>query len=159
MSAPLAEASVDIAAPIDLVWRVMTDLARYPEWNPFVVDIKPVAGAFSVGVPIALTVKWGRGGGASTIEVVDRLDAPAKGGDSVQRALMEYRFVGWLPRLALVRGSRQQALEQRPGGPTTYRTSERFTGLLARGVPLAKVQDGFERHAKALKARAESLST
>lgn len=156
--APVAEASVDIAAPIDLVWRVMTDVARYPEWNPFVVDIRPVRGDFVVGAPIALTVKWGRGGGASTIEVVDRLDAPAPGGDAVQRALMEYRFVGWLPRLALVRGSRQQALAQPPGGPTTYRTTERFTGLLARGVPLAKVQDGFERHARALKARVESLA-
>jgi hypothetical protein len=156
--APVAEASVDIAAPIDLVWRVMTDVARYAEWNPFVVDIRPVRGDFAVGAPIALTVKWGRGGGASTIEVVDRLDAPAPGGDAVQRALMEYRFVGWLPRLALVRGSRQQALAQPPGGPTTYRTTERFTGLLARGVPLAKVQDGFERHARALKARVESLA-
>ena len=157
MAAPFAEAAVEIAAPIDVVWRVMTDLPRYREWNPFVVAIEPVDGAFRVGTAIALTVKWGRRGGASTIEVVDRLDGPAPDGE-VQRALMEYRFVGWLPRLALVRGSRQQQLEQRPGGPTTYRTSERFTGLLARGVPLAKVQDGFERHARALKARAESLA-
>jgi hypothetical protein len=157
MTAPFAEAAIEIAAPIDVVWRVMTDLGRYPEWNPFVVAIEPVDGAFRVGSAIALTVKWSRRGGASTIEVVERLDAPARDGE-VQRALMEYRFVGWLPRLALVRGSRQQALEQRPGGPTTYRTSERFTGLLARGVPLAKVQDGFERHAQALKARAESLT-
>lgn len=157
MAAPFAEAAIDIAAPIDVVWRVMTDLPRYGEWNPFVVAIQAVDGAFRVGSSIALTVKWSRRGGASTIEVVDRLDAPARDGE-VQRALMEYRFVGWLPRLALVRGSRQQALEQRPGGPTTYRTSERFTGLLARGVPLAKVQDGFERHAQALKARAESLT-
>ncbi len=158
MAAPIAEAVIEIAAPIDLVWSVMTDVPRYPEWNPFVVDIRPVHGDFAVGAPIALTVKWSRGGGASTIEVVDRLDPPAPGADAVQRALMEYRFVGWLPRLALVRGSRQQALEQRPGGATTYRTTERFTGLLARGVPLAKVQDGFERHARALKARAESLA-
>jgi len=157
MAAPSAEASVDIAAPIELVWRVMNDLPRYGEWNPFVVDIRPVGGAFAVGTAIALNVKWGRGGGASTIEVVDRLDAPKPGTDAVQRALMEYRYVGWLPRLMLVRGSRQQMLEQRPGGPTTYRTSERFTGLLARGIPLAKVQDGFERHARALKQRAEAL--
>jgi hypothetical protein len=116
MAAPFAEAAVEIAAPIDVVWRVMTDLPRYREWNPFVVAIEPVDGAFRVGTAIALTVKWGRRGGASTIEVVDRLDAPARDGE-LQRALMEYRFVGWLPRLALVRGSRQQALEQRPRRP------------------------------------------
>ena len=156
MTAPYAEASVDIQAPIEVVWQVMTDLARYPEWNPFVVGIAPVDGAFAVGKDISLEVKWGRGGGAKTIERVSRLDAPRPDGDA-RRAAMEYVFLGWLPRLALVRGSRLQALEQRAGGPTTYRTSERFTGLLARGVPLAKVQDGFERHAKALQARAERM--
>lgn len=157
MAPPFAEAAVEIAAPIDVVWRVMTDLPRYPEWNPFVVAIEPRGGALRVGTAIALTVRWAGRGGARTLEVVDRLDAPARDGE-VQRALMEYRFVGWLPRLALVRGSRQQSLEQAPGGATTYRTSERFTGLLARAVPLARVQDGFERHARALKARAESLA-
>jgi len=157
MGMPFAEATVEIAAPIDVVWRVMTDLPRYCEWNPFVVAIEPLDGVFCVGAAIALTVKWSGSGGASTIEVVDRLDAPATDGE-VQRAMMEYRFLGWLTRLALVRGSRQQSLAQRLGGPTIYRTSERFTGVLARAVPLAKVQDGFERHARALKARAESLA-
>jgi hypothetical protein len=156
VTAPYAEATVDIQAPIDVVWQVMTDLPRYAEWNPFVVGIAPVRGALAVGTDIALEVKWGRGGGAKTIERVSRLEGPRADGEA-RRAAMEYVFLGWLPRLALVRGSRLQALEQRAGGPTTYRTSERFTGLLARGVPLAKVQDGFERHAKALKARAEAL--
>jgi hypothetical protein len=155
--APVADATIEIAAPIELVWRVMTDLARYGEWNPFVVEIRAVDGAFAVGRPIALRVRWARGGGARTIEVVTRLDAPTTGPDGTQRSTMEYRYTGWLPLLSLVRGSRQQALEQRPGGPTIYRTSERFTGLLARAVPVAKVQDGFERHARALKERAESL--
>jgi hypothetical protein len=71
---------------------------------------------------------------------------------------MEYIFTGWLPRLMLVRGSRLQALEQPAGGPTVYTTSERFGGLLARAVPLKKVQRGFEQHGLALKARAESLT-
>ena len=31
-----------------------------------------------------------------------------------------------------------------------------FSGLLARTVPLARVQDGFVRHAAALKAHAEA---
>jgi hypothetical protein len=152
-ASPIAAATVEIDAPIDVVWDVMTDAARYPEWNPFVVELRPVGGELQVGGPIELQVRWARGGGARTIEVVSRLDPPRSG-----RAAMEYRFVGWLPRLALVRGSRLQSIEQPAGGPTTYRTSERFTGLLARRVPLAKVQDGFERHARALKARAEALT-
>lgn len=29
--------TLDVAAPPALVWRVVTDLPRYGEWNPFVV--------------------------------------------------------------------------------------------------------------------------
>jgi hypothetical protein len=157
-AAPIATASVEIDAPIAQVWSVMLDAARYAEWNPFVVELRPVDDALVVGGAIHLHVKWSGGGGARTVEVVSRLDAPAAAaGSDTSRATMEYRFVGWLPRLALVRGSRVQSLEQRDGGPTIYRTEERFTGLLARRVPLRRVQDGFERHAHALKQRAEAL--
>ncbi|MFE7798145.1 SRPBCC family protein [Nocardia sp. NPDC057440] len=34
------DASVDIDAPVDLVWGVITDLARYGEWNPFVPECR-----------------------------------------------------------------------------------------------------------------------
>ena len=55
-------------------------------------------------------------------------------------------------------GLADQTLEERAGGVTLYRSDETFRGLLASSVPLADVQDGFERHARALKARAEELS-
>ena len=31
---------VDIAAPASVVWEVLTDLARYREWNPFTVKVE-----------------------------------------------------------------------------------------------------------------------
>jgi hypothetical protein len=156
---PIAATTIEIDAPIDQVWRVMTDAARYPEWNPFVVSLVPDGGELAVGKRIELAVRWGRGGGTQTIEVVSRLEPPSPPSSAAPaQAVMEYRYTGWLPTLRLVRGSRLQSLAQRPGAPTTYHTSERFTGLLARGVPLAKVQDGFERHARALKERAEALA-
>src|SRR5262245_53095997 len=133
-----AEFSIAIDAPIETVWRVMTDLARYSEWNPFVVKID---GPLEVGGALKLEVQWESGGGASTVEVVTRLDAPSGG-----RAAMEYVFTGWLPRLALVRGSRLQALEQEPGKPTVYTTTEHFSGLLAGAIPLKKVRRGFQQH-------------
>lgn len=34
---------IDIAAPPEQVWSVLTDFARYPEWNPFVISIAGVA--------------------------------------------------------------------------------------------------------------------
>lgn len=32
--------TLDVAAPAPTVWAVITDLARYPEWNPFVVSCR-----------------------------------------------------------------------------------------------------------------------
>jgi hypothetical protein len=157
MASPTAEHSVSIDAPIEVVWSVMTDLPRYGEWNPFLVSITPRDGAaLRVGSAVSLHVRWSDGGQERTVEVVTRLEPPGEG--APRRAAMEYRYTGWLPRLHLVEGSRLQTLEQAPGGLTVYRTHEAFRGLLARAVPLAKVQDGFERHALALAARAEALA-
>jgi hypothetical protein len=152
MGRPVADFSVEIDAPIEAVWAVMIDFARYREWNPFVVAITPRApGPSRVGSALTLDVRWADGGAVSTVEVVTRLDAPAAGS-----ATMEYRYTGWLPRLCLVRGSRVQTLAQAAAGRTVYRSVEEFGGLLARAVPLAKVQDGFERHGRALKSRVEA---
>jgi uncharacterized protein YndB with AHSA1/START domain len=46
-------ASADIDAPAERVWRVVTDFARYPEWNPFIVR---AAGEQRVGARLELTI-------------------------------------------------------------------------------------------------------
>jgi hypothetical protein len=156
MKSPRAEWEIEIHAPIGVVWAAMTDVARYPEWNPFIVA---VGGEMRLGAVVTLHVAWAGGGGTTAVERVTRLDPPAQAeSGGAQRAAMEYRFTGWLSRLNLVNGSRLQALEQAPGAPTLYRTTEIFRGLLAAAVPLAKVQKGFELHARALKQRAEALA-
>src|ERR1041385_8241712 len=48
------EHRLEIAAPVDLVWEVITDLSRYPEWNPFVVSCRST---LVVGEPIHMRVK------------------------------------------------------------------------------------------------------
>jgi len=157
---PVAAFTVDIDAPVETVWQAMIDLARYHEWNPFIVAVASKDAIIRVGSPILLDVRWGRGGGTRSPEVVTRMEAPAPAASVTggQRALLEYTFAGWLARFGLVRGARVQTISQAPGGHTTYETHERFHGLLASGVPLAKVQDGFERHARALKVRAEAAA-
>jgi hypothetical protein len=154
---PHAAFSLEIHAPIEKVWATMIDVARYREWNPFIVAVETPDPALRVGSPVLLDVRWGRGGGTRSPEVISRMDPPAPTGGAVgaRSARLEYTYAAWLARLGLVRGTRVQTIAQEPGGPTTYATSEEFHGLLARGVPLAKVQDGFERHARALKTRVE----
>ena len=46
--------TLDVAAPAGTVWSVVTDLDRYPEWNPFVVACRST---LAVGSPIAMRVR------------------------------------------------------------------------------------------------------
>lgn len=151
-----AECAIEIAAPIEQVWRVMVDFARYPEWNPFIVRVDS-SGAVGVGSALGLHVKWADGGGASSGEIVTRFEAPAPGPGGGLVAALEYRFTGWMASIGMVRALRLQALTAEGPGATRYHTREAFGGWLAVGVPLAKVQRGFDLHAEALKRRAESL--
>lgn len=46
--------TLDVAAPAATVWTVITDLARYPEWNPFVVACRST---LEPGSPIDMRVR------------------------------------------------------------------------------------------------------
>jgi len=48
------EHTLSIEAPVDCVWSVVSDLASYPEWNPFVVSC---ASTLAVGDPISMRVR------------------------------------------------------------------------------------------------------
>jgi hypothetical protein len=49
----IIEQSIEIAAPAEIVWEVITDLPRYGEWNPFVVACRS---SLEVGDPIEMRV-------------------------------------------------------------------------------------------------------
>ena len=61
MAPPVAEASVTIEAPIDVVWAVMTDVARYREWNPFIVEVGLRDGALVLMTGMGAGLTWGSG--------------------------------------------------------------------------------------------------
>ena len=46
--------TLEIAAPVATVWSVISDLDRYPEWNPFVVECRS---SLQPGAPIAMRVR------------------------------------------------------------------------------------------------------
>ena len=148
-------ASIEIDAPIDVVWQVMLDTEKYAEWNPF-VERAETATPPAVGHPIVLHVRWANGRTTRSPERITAIEPPVAS-DGVTTAHLAYVFEGWPARLGLVRGTRHQRLTQRPGGPTTYDTVEEFSGPLVRLAGPGRVADGFRRHAEALKVRAESL--
>lgn len=151
-------AEVVIEAPLPVVWEVVLDTASYAEWNPFVERVD-LAVPPAVGVAVRLHVRWADGSTARSRERIGALEQPhPEGPDGTTTALLSYGYEGWPARLGLVRSVRHQRLTQFLDGPTTYLTDGLFHGpLLALAGP-ARIQDGFERHAAALKARAEQLA-
>jgi hypothetical protein len=146
-------ASVDIDAPIEQVWAVMLDTEAYGEWNPFVVRAE-CAVPPKVGDPIVLHVRWANGRGTRSPERIVAIEPPHDA-DGVRRATLAYVYEGWPARLGLVRGTRHQRLSQVPGGPTRYETVEEFSGPLVALAGPKRVEDGFRRHAQALRQRCE----
>jgi uncharacterized protein YndB with AHSA1/START domain len=64
---PTAESTIDVSAPPDVVWRLIADVTRTPEWSPVCYQCewttgggKPVAGARFRGFNRLNRAKWSR---------------------------------------------------------------------------------------------------
>jgi hypothetical protein len=132
--------SIDIAAPPQAVWDVLTDVDAYTEWNPFLtLDRAPVA----VDDRLNVTIRAGRRKMTFRPTVT---------------ALEPCREISWLGRL-LVRGifdgAHTLALEPLPNGHTRFRQREVFRGALVPFMSsvLRDTSDGFSAMNAALAAR------
>ena len=135
---------IEIAAPVDRVWRALIDFAAYPSWNPLLTKIR---GEPRVGE--RLRVRLAVGKRAMTIApTILRVDEA--------RALV---WRGSLPIPGLFVGEHWFELHALDGGRTRFHQWEKFTGLL---IPLmTKLLDGdtkrgYERMNEALKAHCEA---
>jgi hypothetical protein len=139
-------AEITIAATAERVWQVLTDLAAYREWNPFMFE---ASGRPANGERLTIRMKPVDGRAMTFKPTV--LDAQPG------------RRLRWLGRLLLpgiFDGDHSFTLEPVNGG-VRFVQEEEFRGVL---VPLlAKTLDkgtlpAFELMNKALKARAESAA-
>ncbi|MGK5734007.1 SRPBCC family protein [Streptomyces sp. URMC 124] len=134
---------IDIAATPERVWQVLTDLARYEEWNPF---IRQASGTAAAGRRLKLRVCPG-GRRPRTYRPVVKAAAPAE----------ELRWLGRTALPGLFSREHRFVLTDLDGGGTRVVQSEKFTGLLVpflRRRVAAAVTD-FGALNKALKKRAE----
>lgn len=155
MGQQTTRAEVQIDAPIARVWDVMMDLDRYGEWNPFTPRVECERPP-RVGAPIRLHVRWSDGRKLVSPEKIVRIDPPAPDAQGRLRAVYGYNFATVLATLNLVRSERLQVLEALSPQRTRYTTTIVLTGLFAARVPMAQIQDGFERQAAALRNHCES---
>ena len=139
----LLHTEIEIAAPAERVWQVLTDFARFPEWNPLVPR---ASGELRVGARLEVRLQLAGMRGATLRPIV--VEATPN---------RELRWRGQLVIPGLFTGEHSFLLE-----PLAERTrfvhSERFTGVL---VPLfsgmldGPTRRGFEAMNEALKKRVE----
>jgi hypothetical protein len=112
MEAPVrSKREVQSAAPPDVVWDVLTQFDRWPEWNP---DVK----SMSIEGPVApgTEFRWKAGPG-TIVSTLEQVDPP--------------RYIRWRGRTLSIEALHEWRLESLNGG-TRVETDESFSGLLAR---------------------------
>jgi hypothetical protein len=141
-------AAIEINATPATVWRVLTDLARYEEWNPFMTQ---ASGRIEEGA--AIRVHMEPPGGRVMIFRPRILEvAPEE----------RLRWLGSVLIAGLFDGEHTFEIEPLEGRRVRFSQSEAFSGLLlplfARGLDQATLE-GFEQMNEALKVRAEALES
>ncbi len=135
---------IEINAPAQRVWEVLTDFASYPRWNPF---IRRASGAPRTGERLEVRIEPSGSRGMTFRPKV--LNAEAN---------RELRWLGHLLVPGLFDGEHSFTIQPLGENRVRFVQREAFKGLL---VPLfgrsldSNTQRGFEEMNRALKERAE----
>lgn len=136
--------AIEIQAPTERVWRLLTDFERYPSWNPFLISVE------------------------GTLEPGARLKVTAQPSGSMRRTFFprvlkvdpdrEFRWLGRLLLPGLLDGEHIFTIEPLEAGRVRLVHREEFNGLIVpvhRRLRFGHTRRGFEEMNLALKARAE----
>ena len=138
--------TIDIAASPERVWRVLTDFASYPKWNPF---LRGIHGNLEEGARLRVRMRMRRGGRARIISPTVSKVIPAA----------ELRWRGKLFITGLFDSEHMFIIVPQGLEGTRFIQRKRFSGLL---VPLSmpfitrKTYRSFEAMNHALKKVAEA---
>jgi len=139
------ERTLEIAAPADVVWEVLTDFPHYAEWNPFLLDCKTT---LKPGDPIDLRVKL--------------LGPPQRQVEQMLEHVPGRRFAYCMkpfPAGAL-RSLRSHDVESLGGSRTRYRSYFHLQGWLmplVRALLGGRLQKGFSGMWEGLQMRSEQV--
>ena len=138
------DASTEVDAPAERVWQIVSDFARYPEWNPFIVR---AAGEQRPGARLEVTIV-----------------APGVRAVTFKPTVLDLRpgrLILWKGRLlppGLFDGRHSLSVDSLGDGRARFTTHEEVTGILLPflGKVMRASQEGFVQMAAAVKARAEA---
>jgi len=135
--------SINIVAPADAVWRILTDVGSWPEWDPGTVRIE---GTIGLGEKVT----------AYSALSPDRAFPVKVTSLSPNQAMV---WTGGMP-LGLFKGVRTFKLAPKQDGTTDFEMREEFSGLLfpLMAGTLPDLTETFKTFARGLKQRAEGTS-
>jgi hypothetical protein len=138
---------IEIQASSERVWKILTDFAKFPEWNPF---MRRASGQVKAGARLEVYLQPSGAQGMTFRPVV--LDAEPN---------RELRWLGNLFVPGLFDGEHILTIEPLDANRVRFVQREIFTGILATllmRILTESTQRGFEEMNRALKARAEQKS-
>jgi uncharacterized protein YndB with AHSA1/START domain len=133
----VARGEIEVDSSIDTIWDVLTDIDRWPRWNP---DVKTA----SLDGPLAAgtTFRWKAGPGTITSKL-ERVEPPT--------------LIAWTGTTLGIKAIHVHRLEQR-GDTTLVRSEESWNGLpvrLLRRMMAKTLQNAVDSGLRYLKAEAE----
>jgi len=135
---------INIDAPADVVWAILTDLDAYADWNPFVIAS---SGTTAVGEKLTNRMQ-NPGGRAMTIRPEVTVVEPDE----------TFEWLGHLGMPGIFDARHRFEIETTATG-VAFHQSEDFKGVLVRVMRRSldsQTVHGFEEMNEALKARAEA---
>jgi len=131
---------IDIKASPERVWRILADIERYPEWNPYHVK---VTGTLAVGEQLDVTIHKPNGKTVHIKPHVMRLEP-----------MTELTWGGGFK--GLFHGEHVFLLEPAGEGITRLVHKEDFVGIFVPFASLDAIDEGYRLMNRRLKERAES---
>jgi hypothetical protein len=138
------DTEIEINAGPGTVWRILTDFATYPDWNPF---IRAIGGEPTRGAQIGVRIQPSGARAMSFRPTILVADVGS-----------ELRWLGRFLLPGVFDGEHRFVIQKQAERRVLFRQSERFSGILLpllRGGLERDTKRGFEEMNLALKARAE----
>ncbi len=137
---------IEIQAPAEAVWAVITDFDRYPEWNPFVVSARS---SLTPGEPIDMKVKL-LGPVQRQVEII--LDV--REGEGFSYCMKPFP----LGALSSRRSHRITTINDRCCRYQSHFELRGWMMSLVRGLMRGALQRGFDGMSEGIRERAEALA-
>ena len=137
--------AIEIRAPLDVVWRVLTDFDAYPAWNP---HVRRVIGKPRVGGRLAIHTRPPGGRTVVMRPIILEWTPPRE---------LRWRATFVSPRM--FSGEHGFSLEELGPSRVRFSQDETFSGLMVplyAQLRLASTRLGFAQMNEALRTRAES---